>query len=235
MSAHLQLAVDVLKKKLLAVGAMAEESVNRAVRALRERDAVLARSVIDMDTEIDEREVDVEEECQKVLALHQPVAHDLRFIITVLKINTELERIGDAAVNIAERAIFLANEEPIDIPFNFPGMSDKARHMLKCALDALVEQDINLAYQVIALDDEVDAINRQMYLQVEDGIRKSPGRVDSLIHLLGVYRHIERIGDHASNIAEDVIYFIEGKIVRHRTEEYKHARQGAASPAVPPD
>ena len=230
MSTHLQHALDTLKKKLLSVGAMVEESVSCAVKALRDRDAELARLVIQRDSDIDEREVDVEEECQKVLALHQPVAHDLRFIITVLKINTELERIGDAAVNIAERAIFLAAEEPMDIPFNFPGMSEKARHMLKCALDALVEQDVDLAYEVIALDDEVDAINRQMYLQVEDGIRKDPARVDSLIHLLGVSRHIERIGDHASNIAEDVIYFIEGTIVRHRTEEYKHAHQGATDP-----
>ncbi len=229
MPAHMQHAIEALKKKLLAVGAMAEEAVSRAVKALRERDAELARSVIAMDNEIDEREVDVEEECQKVLALHQPVAHDLRFIITVLKINTELERIGDAAVNIAERAIFLSNEEPIDIPFNFPGMSDIARLMLKRALDALVEQDVSIAHEVIALDDEVDAINRHMYLQVEGGIRKSPERVDSLIHLLGVSRHIERIGDHASNIAEDVIYLIEGTIVRHRTEEYKNGPEGASN------
>ena len=228
MSAHLNTAIDQLKKKLLALGALVEDMVFRAVKSLRDRDTALAAAVIASDEQADACDVDIEEECQKILALHQPVAHDLRFIITVLKINTELERIGDAAVNIAERAGFLAEEDPIDIPFDFPGMSDKARRMLKRALDAFVEQDVHIAHEVIALDDEVDAINRHMYQQVEDGIRRTPERVDSLIHLLGVSRHIERIGDHASNIAEDVIYLIEGTIVRHRTEEYKHAHPDTA-------
>lgn len=224
MSAHLQKEIDKLKKKLLSLSAIVEDTVFQVVRALRDRDAAAAQAVIDRDTEIDDREVDIEEECQKILALHQPVALDLRFIITVLKINAELERIGDATVNIAERVVFLVAEEPIDEPFDFPGMAGCAQRMLRKSLDALINQDVRGAYDVIAADDEVDAMNRRMYRQVEDGIRARPDRVESLIHLLGVSRSIERIADHATNISEDVIYLIEGNIVRHRTEEYKHSR-----------
>ena len=220
MSIHLQREIDRLKKKLLSLSAMVEESVANAVKALRDRNPELARKIIDNDIKVDELEVDIEEECQKILALHQPVAHDLRFIIAVLKINAELERIGDAAVNIAERVEVLSESERVSIPFNFTGMAEKARAMLRHSLDALVNQDPNLAYRVIAADDEVDSINRQMYDQVKEGIRNHPSDMEALIHLLSVSRHLERIGDHASNISEDVIYLIKGDIVRHRTEEY---------------
>jgi len=155
------------------------------------------------------------------LALYQPVAIDLRFIITALKINNDLERIGDLAVNIAERAEFLAGQKPVDVPFDFDAMADKTQSMLSQSLDALVDMDCNLAYQVCAADDEVDAINRQMYDQVKQSIRNNPEQVDSLIHLLSVSRHLERVADHATNIAEDVIYMVEGKIVRHKAEKYK--------------
>jgi phosphate transport system protein len=222
MSVHFQNEIENLKKKILSLSGLVEDTVYHAVRSLKEQDGDVAREIIQIDYEIDQREVDIEEECQKILALHQPVAHDLRFIIAVLKINGELERIGDATVNIAERVLFLVAEERIDIPFDFAGMARKAQQMLHKSLDALVNLDPALAYEVMAADDEVDSINRQMYGQVEDGIRRNPERVDSFIHLLGVSRLIERIADHASNIAEDVIYLIEGKIVRHRTEEYKH-------------
>lgn len=220
MSIHLERETDRLKKNILSLGAMVEESVANAVRALRDRDRDLARRVIDYDIEIDNLEVDIEEDCQKILALHQPVAHDLRYIIAVLKINAELERIGDASVNIAERAVVLSEIEQVDIPFNFTGMAEKARTMLQHSIDALVNQDTKLAYAVIAADDEVDAINREMYDQVKSGIRKHPEHLEALIHLLSVSRHLERIGDHASNIAEDVIYLTKGDIVRHKTEEY---------------
>ncbi|GMV94015.1 MAG: hypothetical protein AMXMBFR82_37930 [Candidatus Hydrogenedentota bacterium] len=220
MSSHLQRETDRLKKNILSLCAMVEDSVANAVRSLRDRNPTLARQVIDFDIQIDELEVDIEEECQKILALHQPVAHDLRYIIAVLKINAELERIGDASVNIAERALVLSEIERVDIPFDFTGMAEKARSMLKRSIDALVTQDTKLAYAVIASDDEVDAINREMYEQVKGGIRKQPEHMEALIHLLSVSRHLERIGDHASNIAEDVIYLTKGDIVRHKTEEY---------------
>jgi phosphate transport system protein len=220
MTRHFQNEIEKLKMRILALSAMVENAVYCAVKSFQERDGVSAQSVIDNDTEIDLAEVDIEEECQKILALHQPVAHDLRFIIAVLKINAELERIGDAAVNIAERVRLLVNEEEITIPFDFLGMAGKAQAMLHKSLDALVNLNAKVAFQVIAEDDEVDAINRQVYSLIEQGVREVPERVDSLINLLGISRHIERIADHASNIAEDVIYLIEGRIVRHHTEEY---------------
>jgi phosphate transport system protein len=221
MSKHLENEVEKLKKRILGLGAMVEETVSRAIRSLGERNAEMAKTVIETDYEIDQREVDIEEECQKILALHQPVAHDLRFIIAVLKINAELEHIGDATVNIAERVLFLLHEEEVDIPFDFQDMSWKAQSMLNRSLDALVNLEAPLAYAIIREDDEVDAINREMYGQIQECIRKNPERVNSYIHLLGVSRLIERIADHASNIAEDVIYLVEGKIVRHHTEDYK--------------
>jgi len=166
-------------------------------------------------------EVDVEEECLKILALYQPVAIDLRFIITALKINNDLERIGDLAVNIAERSEFLARQPEVHVPLDLEKMTEKTQSMLTKSLDALVNMDCDLAHQVCAADDEVDAMNRQMYLTVQDGIRQHPEQLESLIHLLSASRHLERIADHATNIAEDVIYMAEGQIVRHRAEDYQ--------------
>ena len=219
MSKHLQHEIDKLKGRILDLGTLVEGSVYRAVHSLTDRDAATAKAVIDSDTAIDLMEVDIEEDCQKILALHQPVAHDLRFIIAVLKINTELERIGDATVNIAERTLFLASAPRVDIPYDFPGMAQKAQSMLHKSLDALVNLDVVAANEVIAADDEVDAINREMYVRTEKCIREHPDAAFSYIHLLGVSRYIERIADHASNIAEDVIYLVEGRIIRHHADE----------------
>ena len=224
MSGHLQREIDNLKKKLLALGAFVEEDVQKAVTAISERNASTAREVIESDPDIDKMEIDIEEDCLKVLALHQPVAIDLRFIVAVLKINNDLERIGDLAVNIAERAAFLATQERVDIPFDFVGMASKAKTMLARSLDALINGDTELAHSVCAADDEVDQINREMYYQIQDGIRNSPEQMVCLLHLLSVSRHLERIADHATNIAEDVIYMIAGEIVRHRGEEFTQKR-----------
>ena len=221
MSVHLQKEIENLKKDVLSLGADVEENVHKAVQSLRKRDSKLAEEIIAADYYIDRREVDLEEECLKILALHQPVAIDLRFVIAVLKINNDLERIGDLAVNIAEQAVFLTSKPPIDIPFDFAGMSDKTKVMLKNSLDALVNMDPKLARAVCAADDEVDAINRKMYGQVQEGIRKKIEQMESLIHYLGVARHLERIADHATNIAEDVIYMVDGEIVRHKTEDFR--------------
>lgn len=221
MSVHFLREIDRLKKQLLSLSAFVEESVALAVTAVRDRDRNLARQVIENDLRIDALDVDIEEECQKILALHQPVAHDLRFIIAVIKINGTLEHIGDCAVNIAERALFLCDEAHLDIPFDFTGMSAKARTMLRHALDALVNQDEGLAYQVIAADDEVDLINRDMYGQVKEGIRAHPEHLEALIHLLSISRHVERIADLASHIAEEVIYYVKGDIIRHKTEQFR--------------
>ncbi|MCC6155573.1 MAG: phosphate signaling complex protein PhoU [Candidatus Hydrogenedentes bacterium] len=228
MSVHFQREIDRLKKQLLSLSALVEESVAKAVSSIRDRDRQMAKQVIENDLRIDALDIDIEEECQKILALHQPVAHDLRFIIAVIKINGTLEHIGDCAVNIAERALFLAEEPHLDIPFDFTGMAEKARNMLRRALDALVNQDEGLAYQVIAADDEVDQVNREMYGQVKDGIRKHPEDLESLIHLLSISRHVERIADLASHIAEEVIYYVKGDIIRHKTEQFRvHVEDGA--------
>jgi phosphate transport system protein len=174
-----------------------------------------------MDYDIDQEEVNIEEDCLKVLALYQPVAIDLRFLVTVLKINTDLERIGDLSVNIAERSDFLSRQTPVTVPFDFDLMAEKTQSMLHKGIDALVNIDCELAYNVCAMDDEVDAINKEMYQLVIQSILENPSDIDSLIHLLSVSRHLERIGDHATNIAEDVIYMAEGKIIRHKIENFE--------------
>jgi len=221
MPVHLQREIERLKKKILSLGAFVEDNVRKAVKSIEERDSKLASQIIESDLEIDHAEVEVEEECLKILALHQPVAIDLRFVIAVIKINSDLERIGDLAVNIAEQAFFLAAHEKVDIPFDFAGMSEKAQRMLTMSLDALVRMDSALARTVCALDDEVDAMHRDMYGQVQDGIRRRPEQLESLTHLISVSRCLERIADHATNIAEDVIYMLEGEIVRHKAEDWK--------------
>ena len=221
MTIHMQKEIGKLKKYLLGVCALVEETLWKAVKSISERDENLAQEIIESDVRIDHKEVEVEEECLKLLALYQPVAADLRFIITAMKINNDLERIADLAVNIAERSAFLAKHPPVNAPFDFETMAEKTQKMLRNSLDALVNLDCRLAYQVCAADDEVDEINRQMYETTKQAIREHPEQVDVLIHLLSVSRHLERIADHTTNIAEDVIYMVEGKIVRHSTENYQ--------------
>jgi len=221
MPAHLFREIENLKREILTLGAMAETAARDATWAIESRDESLAKNVIANDVKLDEMEVQIEENCLKTLALHQPVAIDLRFIIAVLKINNDLERVGDLAVNVAERAAFLATQPPVDISFDFQAMARKAQEMLKKSLDSLVNLSAEQAREVLVSDDEVDAMNRQMYLIVQDAIHAHPDQTGSLIHMLSASRHLERIADHATNIAEDVIYMIEGVIVRHKTEEYK--------------
>lgn len=205
----------------MALSAKIETAVRDATLAIEKKDSDLAQKIIDNDINIDHAEVEIEEDCLKILALHQPVAIDLRFIVTVLKINNDLERIGDLAVNIAERAIFLTGQPKVNISIDLVDMAHNAQAMLKESLDALINHDAELAHKVCAGDDIVDQMNRQMYLKVQEAILKNPAQISSLIHLLSASRHLERVADHTTNIAEDVIYMTEGQIVRHRTEEYK--------------
>lgn len=219
---HLQRDLDRLKKEILGEGAMVERAINDAIRSLLERDQALARQVMEGDAEMDEREVGVEEDCLKILALHQPVAHDLRFIIAVLKVNNDLERMGDFAVNIAERAMFLAGQDPIPRPLNFPEMTEKVRAMVRGSLDALITNDPVLARKICADDDEVDAMHREMYYVTQDVMRTDPEFVERAVHTLSVSRHLERIADLATNIAEDVVFMVDGEIIRHRTEDFRN-------------
>jgi phosphate transport system protein len=225
MRRHLQAELEKLKKRILSLGAMAEERVRMAITAIENRDGNLALKIIEADREIDEAEVEVEEECLKVLALHQPVAVDLRFISAVIKINNDLERIGDEAVNIAERVANIARRRPLSVPIHYTLMAEKAETMLKKSLDALVNLDVDLAYRVCLMDDDVDQMNRDIYDKVKDAIREQPDQVGYLINFLFISRHLERIADHATNIAEEVIYMIEGVISRHRKAELGVAGQ----------
>jgi len=213
--------VGKLKKHILSLSAMVEDRVQRAVESFSTRDDKLAACIIDEDNDVDQMEVDIEEECLKLLALYQPVAIDLRFVIAVLKINNDLERIGDEAVNIAERALYLAQHEPVGIHFDFTEMTAKTQVMLRHSLDSLVSLDPALAREVGASDDEVDDLNRLIYLQVQQAMSQHPEKVEQLIHYLSISRHLERIADYATNIAEDVVYMIEGEIVRHKPEVFK--------------
>jgi phosphate transport system protein len=212
---HQEKAIDELKRLILSLGADVEDSARLAVQSLTQRDSDLAKKVIGADYEIDQREVFVEEECLKILALHQPVANDLRLIIAILKINNDLERIGDLSVNIAERAVYLSTQTRVDLPFDMQDMAQKVRSMLKRSLDALVNRDDELARQVCKDDDAVDDLNREMYVCVEQAIKKDPDNLNSYIQLLSASRYLERMADHATNIAEDVIYLVTGEIIRH--------------------
>ncbi len=216
MSVHLIREITNLKKLVLALSAQVEDNVRQAVRAVTKRDLALAEVLIRGDHLVDQQEVTIEEECLKVLALHQPVAHDLRFLVAILKLNHSLERIGDLAVNIAKRAKYLAAQPRLDVPIDFMPIAEKAQAMLHKSLDALINMDINLAREVGIADDEVDALNREIYDRVKALLRERPDDIETLIALLNVSRHLERIADHASSIAEDVIYLIEGKIIRHQ-------------------
>jgi phosphate transport system protein len=215
MSVHLQREIDRVKKSLLALCAIVEDQVQASVSALLDRDVKLAESVERRDADIDRREVELEEECLKILALYQPVAVDLRFIVAAMKINSDLERIGDLAVNIARKATSFAGETSMPIAFDIAGMSAKTQAMLRDSLDALVNLDSPLAADVCRRDDEVDQIKREIRLGAEEQIRREPQNVRPLMRLLAVSRNLERIADCATNIAEDVIYMCDGRIIRH--------------------
>jgi phosphate transport system protein len=221
MTSHLHREIENLKRQILGLSAVVEENVQRSVRALVNRDPALAAEAIRTDGEkVDMEEVNVEEECLKILALHQPVASDLRFIIAILKINNDLERVGDMAVNIAERAVFLSTAPPLELPIDIRAMCEKAQGMLKRSLDALVNRDPDLAREVCAQDDEVDEMNRANYQAIQDRMRTHPDEIECLMHFLAISRHLERVADHATNISEDVIYMVEGEIARHRSADY---------------
>ena len=215
MARHLIKELDKIKKRILSLGTLVEERVRMTSAAVDNRDAAVAQQIIERDWEVDELEVEIEEECLKILALHQPVAVDLRFLITAIKINNDLERIGDQAVNIAERVLTIAKQPEVDFVFDYVPMAEKAEEMLKMSLDALVNLDVDMAFKVITLDDNVDDIKKEAYDRIKSAIKSNPDRVGYLINLLLISRHIERLADHATNIAEEVIYLIEGEIVRH--------------------
>lgn len=235
MSVFLQKQIDKLKKQVLEIGACCEEALRDAVVSVIERDAALAELVIARDTRIDLLEVELEEACLHTLALHQPVAFDLRYVVAVLKINNDLERIGDHAKSIAQQAVFLADEPEIPTPpFDLREMSDTAARMLRTALDALVGLDVEAAKSVRKLDKTVDRINAAMYDEVIAAMREEPMHMEQLVHYMSISRQLERTADHACNIAKDVRYMAEGEIFRHMRKRREAAlraetRSGAES------
>jgi phosphate transport system protein len=220
MSKHLQRDIDDLKKRLLGIASMVEEATNKAVVSLVSRRPELARDVMEEDHAIDQSEVQAEEECLKLLALHQPVAGDLRFLVTVLKVNNDLERIGDLAVNIAERAAYLCSHEPLGVSLDLESTAEKVQEMVRMSLDALTSGDASLARRVLTMDDEIDAANRNAYIVLQRHMHEKPESIERAVHLLSASRHLERIADLATNIAEDVVYMVEGELIRHQTENY---------------
>ena len=215
MSVHLEREIDKIKKRVLSLSAIVEGQLQMSVRAMLDRDEELARTIRQRDAEIDQLEIEVEEECLKTLALYQPVAIDLRLIVAVLKINNDLERIGDLAVNIARKARRLAVLPAIENPFDLSGMAEKTQAMLRDSIDALVNTDVALAGNVCGRDDEIDAMKREIRRTSEAMIRREPEHVAAILNLMAASRNLERVADLATNIAEDVIYMVEGKIVRH--------------------
>ncbi len=215
MSKHLRRDLEQLEKKLLFLAGQVEEAVRRSITALLDRRLDLAERVIEGDREIDKREVELEEECLKALALHHPVATDLRFIAACLKINNDLERIGDLAVNIAERAVSLSSRGAVQVPEGFLAMMEDSARMLRGSIDAFVRGDATAARRICGDDDRVDNAHRSIIGQLLQAMHGDPAAIDNAVELLSVSKNLERIADHATNIAEDVVYLVEGDIIRH--------------------
>lgn len=215
MSVHLQLDLHDLHKDVLSMCAAVEDMIHRAVDQLSEPSVEEARRLISEDTDIDRWDVRIEESCLKMLALHQPVAIDLRRITTVLKISGELERVADLAVNIAERAVGLLDGPSIQVPDRLKDMAARAVEMLHRSIDSYVELDSKKARLVCNEDDEIDDSNRTLIGELIQYMHQNPDRLDSLLHLFSAVRQVERVADHATNIAEDVVYLVEGRIIRH--------------------
>ena len=216
MSKHLEREMDAINRRLLALFAIVEQMIDQAVQALCEQRFEIVDQLLVTDKRVNDMEVEIEEECLKILALHQPVATDLRHLTTVLKINVELERMADLACNIAERAQSLQPFPFFPSPQRFTEMVEQATAMVKMALDSLIGSDVDLAKQVILHDRAVDENNRLVIEELKDLMKQDADLIEPALHCFSASRHIERIADLAENIAEDVIYLVDGEIVRHQ-------------------
>jgi phosphate transport system protein len=216
MAKHLQRDLDELQRDLLALASLVEGQVYKAIRALQDRDPQLAQEIIGSDSQVDLEENHIDEECLKILALHQPVAVDLRRIVSAMMITTDLERVGDLAEEIAERAVHLARPPHLPVSDKLQHMTDLTTMMLRQALDSFVNLDTTLAQTVIRMDDEVDRYNVEIIDEIVQAMKSSPALIEPGLSMFSAVRQLERIADHATNIAEDVIYLVEGEIVRHK-------------------
>jgi phosphate transport system protein len=224
---HFQEDLDVLKTRLLEMGGLAEERVRRAVQALAERDFEEMERVLNGDDVVNELQLEIDDRCLKLLALHQPMAADLRAIVAAVKINTDLERVGDLAVNIAEAAKRYAMHPPVKRLIDIPRMAEIAQSMLRDSLDAFVHHDVALAQHVLNEDDKLDALKTQIFRELLTYMLSDPATIEPALDLILISRHLERIGDHATNIAEDVIFMVSARDVRHHAGEVEADLRGA--------
>jgi phosphate transport system protein len=216
---HFQEELEALKERLLAMGGLAEERVREAVRGLTDRDMDHVEAVMFGDEPINDLHIEIDDRCFKLLALHQPMAADLRVIVAAVKINTDLERVGDLAVNISEAGKRYLQHPPVKPLIDIPRMGDIAQVMLRDALDAFVRRDVALAEAVLAEDDRLDALRTQIFRELITYMLEDPGTIEPSLDLILISRHLERIGDHATNIAEDVIFMVSARDVRHHAAE----------------
>ncbi len=208
--------LDKIKKEILSLGTMVEDRFKNAVYAVKINNIELAQSIIDTDHEIDQREIEIEEECLKVLALYQPVATDLRLVVAIIKINNDLERVADLAKSISRRLKSAVKKRSGSLEYDYTSMADKVGHMLRLSLDAIVRMDVDMAHQVIGMDEDVNHMRNDAYQYVKEFLDKEETDVDRLINMYLISRHLERIADHTTNIAEEVVHLVEGEIIRHR-------------------
>jgi phosphate transport system protein len=207
--------LSTLKEKILLMGSKVEESIRLALKSIVDRDSRLAKKVIQSDRDINDIEIEIDEICHRLLALHQPMAGDMRFITSAMKINSDLERQGDLAVNMAERALTLNEVAPLKPFIDIPRLAGITQEMVKVSLDSLVNRDPKMARQVCERDDEVDNLNDQIIRELISYMLEDRANIKRALDLILVSRYLERIADHATNVAEDVIYMVEGKDIRH--------------------
>jgi phosphate transport system protein len=216
---HFQDELEQLKTRLLEMGGLAEDRVRMAVRALVTRDMAALEAVLVGDEVINSLHIEIDDRCLKLLALHQPMAVDLRAIVSAVKINTDLERVGDLAINIAEAALRYLQHPPVKELIDIPRMAALAEGMLRDALDAFVSRDQTLARQVLDRDDELDSLKTQVFRSLLDHMTTDPDTIQPALDLVLISRHLERIGDHATNVAEDVIFMVSARDVRHHQDD----------------
>src|SRR5688500_16845464 len=216
---HFEVELQALKNRLLGMGALVEERVHQAMQALMERRIDAAEQIVAGDSEVNDMQIEIDDRCLKLLALQNPMATDLRLITAAMKINADLERIGDQAVNIAEQAVRSLAHPPLKPLIDLPRMAEIAERMTRQSRDALVRKDATLARAILARDDEVDQLKDHVFRVLLTYMMADPGTIERALGLILISRHLERIADHATNIAEDVIFVVEAKDVRHHHEE----------------
>ena len=216
MTKHLERDLNQLSNQISDLGALVSESTSKCMVMLQTFDRGIAKEIVETEARVNTTEVEIEEECLKVLALHQPVAGDLRFLIVVLKVNNDLERMGDQVVNIAERVSFLADKERVVADLDFVAMGDIASRMVNQSVKALVKRDSLMAREVLAMDDDLDAMHARTYRVIQDVMAGNPYIVIPAVSYLTISSNLERLGDLATNIAEEIIFMEEGEVIRHR-------------------